>query len=61
MGYSLLGHKELDTTEATEHARRDTFKRVLNVLDSSGTPREAKIPDAGWSPLQKTVWCSRIT
>ena len=31
VGYSPWGHKELDTTEATEHTHTDQFYVIMNV------------------------------
>ena len=51
MGYSPWGHKELDTTETTEHA---CIERVAQMVMNLSTMQETWVQSLGWEdPLEK--------
>ena len=51
VGYSPWGHKELDTTETTEHA---CIERVAQMVMNLSTMQETWVQSLGWEdPLEK--------
>ena len=51
MGYSPWGHKELDTTETTEHA---CIERVAQMVMNLSTMQETWVQSLGWEdPLEE--------